>query len=148
LKAYLEDLMPVTFSKASISDAAARAALDAAVDTARGLGVMQSVAVLDESGRLKAFVRMDGAPVVSVEASQRKAYAALLGVPSAKVALAAAGDAGFASTLATMRLGLVGGGLPILAEGQIVGALGVGGATVEQDIAVAEAGVGVAEKAS
>jgi len=65
-----------------VTDELAQQMVAAAVAKAKELGVPQVVAVLDESGLLKAFCRMDGTPLVSIEVSQNKAYTALFGMPS------------------------------------------------------------------
>src|SRR5438477_49547 len=54
--------------------------VNAAVAKARELGVTENVAILDDGGNLKAFSRMDGAPVPTIEIAQNKAYTALFGV--------------------------------------------------------------------
>ena len=74
--------MPQTFQKGSISADSAAKMVEAAVAKAKSLNVPQIVAILDESGLLKAFCRMDGAPLISIEVAQNKAYTALLGAPS------------------------------------------------------------------
>jgi uncharacterized protein GlcG (DUF336 family) len=58
--------------------------VDKAVAKARELGVNENVAILDDGGNLKAFSRMDGAPILSIEIAQNKAYTALFGVPMAE----------------------------------------------------------------
>ena len=52
----------------------------AAIAKAEELGCKQNVAVVDDGGNLKAFGRMDGAPLLGVEGCQRKAFTALFGV--------------------------------------------------------------------
>jgi uncharacterized protein GlcG (DUF336 family) len=59
--------MDKTFSKRSITAELAQKLVDAAVAKAKSLGVPQIVALLDESGHLKAFCRMDGAPLISYD---------------------------------------------------------------------------------
>jgi uncharacterized protein GlcG (DUF336 family) len=54
--------------------------VDEAVAKARELGVTENVAILDDGGNLKAFSRMDGAPILCIEMAQNKAYTALFGV--------------------------------------------------------------------
>src|SRR5437879_13685156 len=66
--------------KHSISYELAQKMVDAAVAKARELGVSENVAILDDGGNLKAFGRMDGAPIPTTEMSQNKAYTALFGV--------------------------------------------------------------------
>jgi len=66
--------------KHSISFELAQKMVDEAVEKARELGVTENVAILDDGGDLKAFSRMDGAPILCVEMAQNKAYTALFGV--------------------------------------------------------------------
>jgi uncharacterized protein GlcG (DUF336 family) len=66
--------------KHSISYELARKMVDAAVAKARETGVAENVAILNDGGNLKAFGRMDGAPILSIEIAQNKAYTALFGV--------------------------------------------------------------------
>jgi uncharacterized protein GlcG (DUF336 family) len=66
--------------KYSISYELPQKMVDAAVAKARELGVSENVAILDDGGNLKAFGRMDGAPIPTVEVAQNKAYTALFGV--------------------------------------------------------------------
>jgi uncharacterized protein GlcG (DUF336 family) len=62
--------------KYSISYELAQKMVDAAVAKARELGVSENVAILDDGGNLKAFGRMDGAPIPTIEMAQNKAYTA------------------------------------------------------------------------
>ncbi|RYC30642.1 heme-binding protein [Lichenibacterium minor] len=117
----------------------ARNVLDAAVAAAAAMGVPQCVAVVDEGCNLLAFLRMDGARVLSVESAIRKAMtAATTGQPSGLLsaekapALAAATDG---------RMTKLKGGLPLLVDGQVVGGIGVGSGSGDQDLEVAEAAV-------
>ena len=59
--------------KYSISSELAQKMVDEAVAKARTIGVSENVAVLDDGGNLKAFRRMDGAPILSIEIAQNKA---------------------------------------------------------------------------
>src|SRR5258706_5936973 len=72
--------METVVKKNSISYDLAQQMADAAVAKARELGVTENVAILDDGGNLKAFSRMDGAPIPTIEMAQNKAYTALLGV--------------------------------------------------------------------
>jgi uncharacterized protein GlcG (DUF336 family) len=51
--------------------------VDAAVAKAKAIGVSENVTILDDGGNLKAFRRMDGAPILCIEIAQNKAYTAL-----------------------------------------------------------------------
>ena len=66
--------------KHSISSELAQKMVDAAVAKAKEIGVSENVAILDDGGNLKAFSRMDGAPIPTIEIAQNKAYTALFGV--------------------------------------------------------------------
>ena len=72
--------MANVIKKHSISSELAQKMVDAAVAKARNLGVTENVAILDDGGNLKAFTRMDGAPILCIEMAQNKAYTALFGV--------------------------------------------------------------------
>jgi len=66
--------------KHSISSELAQKMVNAAVAKAREIGVTDNVAILDDGGNLKAFSRMDGAPIPTIEMAQNKAYTALFGI--------------------------------------------------------------------
>jgi uncharacterized protein GlcG (DUF336 family) len=70
--------------KHSISFELAQKMVAAAVAKAREIGVSENVVILDDAGNLKAFGRMDGAPIPTIEMAQNKAYTALLGVSTQK----------------------------------------------------------------
>jgi uncharacterized protein GlcG (DUF336 family) len=134
--------MADTFTKQSITSSMAQKMVAAAVAKAEELGIGQVVAVLDESGLLKAFCRMEGTPLVSIEASQNKAYTALLGMPSQEFFNSIKDDPALVAGVPHIpRIVTFGGGLPIRSGDAVVGAIGVSGGTVEQDIACAQAGL-------
>src|ERR1700692_3494469 len=66
--------------KNSISFELAQKMVSAALTKAKELGVAENVAIVDDGGNLKAFGRMDGAPILCIEIAQNKAYSALFGV--------------------------------------------------------------------
>jgi len=68
--------------KHSISSELAQKMVDEAVAKAREIGVAENVAILDDGDNLKAFSRMDGAPILCIEIAQNKPYTALFGVPT------------------------------------------------------------------
>jgi uncharacterized protein GlcG (DUF336 family) len=134
--------MADTFTKQSITSGMAQKMVAAVVAKAEELGIGQVVAVLDESGLLKAFCRMEGTPLVSIEASQNKAYTALLGMPSQEFFNSIKDDPALVAGVPHIpRIVTFGGGLPIRSGDAVVGAIGVSGGTVEQDIACAQAGL-------
>ena len=133
--------MPNLVNKHSISFELAQRMVNAAVAKARELGVSENVVILDEGGNLKAFGRMDGAPLPTTEMAQNKAYTALLGVSTQDFFNFIKGDASLLAGVPTLsRIAAWGGGLPITVNGEIVGAIGVSGApTVQNDIDCARA---------
>ncbi len=112
-------------------------ALHAALKKSEELGVPQNITVVDEGGNLLAFLRMDGAKVLSIRTSQKKAIsAASIRQPTGqfkpelelKMAIATEG------ALTNLE-----GGFPIIIDGTCVGAIGVGSGTGAQDCEVARA---------
>lgn len=132
--------MDKIFQKRSITAELAQKLLDAAVARAKSLGVPQIVAILDESGNLKAFCRMDGAPLISIEVSQNKAYTALLGAPSHEFFNSIKDNPALLAGIPHVpRIALFGGGFPVRIDDATAGAIGVSGGSVEQDMACAQA---------
>jgi uncharacterized protein GlcG (DUF336 family) len=66
--------------KYSISSELAQKMVDEAMAKAIELGVNENITILDDGGNLKAFSRIDGAPILSIEMAHNKAYTALFGV--------------------------------------------------------------------
>ena len=134
--------MDSTFTKKSVTADMAATMVAAAVAKAKAIGVPQIVAILDESGLLKAFCRMDGAPLISIEVAQNKAYTALLGAPSQDFFnRIKENPALLAGVPHIPRIVTFGGGLPIRVNDVVVGGIGVSGGSVEQDIECAQAGL-------
>jgi uncharacterized protein GlcG (DUF336 family) len=111
--------------------------MEAAIAHATAMGVPQCIAIADEGCNLVAFTRMDGARVLSIRSSQRKAMtAAATGKPTGgldpsvdlKLAVVTDGD------MVNLK-----GGVPIIVDGHVVGGIGVGSGTGEQDLEVANA---------
>jgi uncharacterized protein GlcG (DUF336 family) len=127
--------------KHSISSELAQKMVNAAVAKARELGVSENVTILDDGGNLKAFSRMDGAPIPTIEMAQNKAYTALLGVSTQDFFNFIKGDPSLLAGVPTLaRVAAWGGGFPIKVDGEIVGAIGVSGApTVQNDVDCARA---------
>jgi uncharacterized protein GlcG (DUF336 family) len=115
--------------------------VDAAVAKAKEIGVSENVAILDDGGNLKAFSRMDGAPIPTIEMAQNKAYTALLGVSTQEFFNFIKGDPSLLAGVPTLaRMAAWGGGFPIKVDGEVVGAIGVSGApAVQNDVDCAKA---------
>jgi len=123
---------------------AARRLIDTAVAEATSMSTPVTVVVVDESGVLKSMVRMDGAPLVSVQTATSKAYAAAaIGMPTDDFYNAIEPDGAAVACFATRPgLALIGGGMPVHAGGQVAGAIGVAGAmTAAEDRRIAEAAI-------
>jgi uncharacterized protein GlcG (DUF336 family) len=127
--------------KHSISSELAQKMMDAAVAKARELGVSENVAILDDGGHLKAFSRMDGASMPTIEIAQKKAYTALFGVSSQDFFKFIKDDPSLLAGIPTLsRVAAWGGGFPIKVNGEVIGAIGLSGApTVQNDIDCARA---------
>ena len=127
--------------KYTISSELAQNMVTAAVAKARELGVAENVAILDDGGNLKAFSRMDGTPIPTIEIAQNKAYTALFGVSTQDFFKFIQGDPSLLAGIPTLaRVAAWGGGFPIEVNGEVVGAIGVSGApTVQNDVDCARA---------
>ncbi len=121
----------------------ARRVIDAAAKKAEEIGQPMDIAVVDAGGNLKAHVRMDGAHIGSITIAINKAY----------TAIAFQGETGGLQELTRPdgpiyglsdahggRLVVFPGGIPLVRDGSIMGAIGVSTGTIEQDQEVAEAG--------
>ena len=114
--------------------------LQAAIAKAAEVGVPECISIVDPGGHLLAFARMDGAFVQSIDSSLMKAMtAASYGEPTGNIA--AGIDLKLAIATQGKRINLP-GGLPIIVDGHVIGGIGVGSGTGEQDRIVAEAALG------
>jgi uncharacterized protein GlcG (DUF336 family) len=126
-----------------ITAEAAAQAVAAAEAHAAVLGVRINAAVTDGAGTLMAFLRMPGAFLHSVDIAIDKAYtAASFGFPTAQWPQILAGDEALRLGMPHRpRLVVFGGGLPLREGGDLIGGIGVSGASAEQDEACARAGL-------
>jgi glc operon protein GlcG len=128
----------------------ARAALAAAEQRAKEIGVPMDIAVVDEGGHLLAFIRMDGAKLSSVQIAITKAVcAAIRRQPTAPVFAGENPDVLLSLSLAIgshAQQTPIRGGLPLVVDNVCVGAIGVSNGTEEQDVDVARAGAAALEK--
>jgi uncharacterized protein GlcG (DUF336 family) len=118
--------------------------VESARRAAEAIGVPMNIAVVDEGNNLVAFQRMDGAWLGSVDIAQGKAYTARAFDMSTKelAPLCQPGGPLFGIHASNDgRLIIFPGGIPLERSGEVVGAVGVSGGSVEQDQEVAEAGV-------
>ena len=113
--------------------------LAAAVAKARDMNVPQCICIVDTGGHLLTMARMDGAFALSVDTALRKAQtAASYGIPTGDIA--AGIDIKLAIATEGRRINLP-GGIPVIVDGHIIGGIGVGSGTGEQDKEVAKAAV-------
>jgi uncharacterized protein GlcG (DUF336 family) len=133
--------MAKTITKTSISGETAKLLIGAAEVAAKEIGVPMVIAIVDESGVLKAFSRMDGAAQLSVDIAQDKAYTAIsFGIATHEWFEFVKNDPPLLhGIIKTPRLVVFGGGYPIKIDGAVVGGIGVSGGHYEQDMKVAQA---------
>jgi uncharacterized protein GlcG (DUF336 family) len=132
----------LTVKRLDIEDA--RVLIAGARAKAEEIGVPMCIAITDEGGNLVAFERMDGGKVTSITIAIDKSYTA----SGAKKATHEYGTAsqpgapayGIGSAIGG-RLMVVGGGLPVIVDGEVVGGIGVSSGTPPQDMEVAQAGI-------
>jgi uncharacterized protein GlcG (DUF336 family) len=136
--------MSYTFNKPTVTTALAHRIVAAAEAKAASMGHPFVIAVCDESGVLKAFSRMDGAALFSVQIAQDKAYTAV------GFGLSTDGWHDFIKNDPPLALGAVGGidrlvvfggGYPIKTGDAVIGGIGVSGGHYTQDMEVAKAGL-------
>lgn len=137
----------------TITLAQAQRIIAAADAKASELGVPSSITVLDSGARMVASVRQDDAPLVSVDSSFAKARTSVYFGGAATGDLAAAIQPGAPlytlGAASTEPLAFLAGGLPITDEtGVVIGAVGSGGGTPDQDAVIAQAGVDAARSAA
>ncbi len=141
----------VTRNNPKLTLEGAKAVVEAAERRAGEIGVPMDIAVVDDGGHLMAFVRMDGAKLSSVQIAITKAEsAAIRRLPSGP---AMEGDR--PNVLLSVGLAVasrarqtpIRGGIPLVVDGQCVGAIGVSNGTEDQDTEVAQAGAAALTKA-
>lgn len=99
------------------------------------------IAVLDTGGHLVMLERMDGVQLGSIGAAQDKAYSAVMYRRPTKVFQDLVAQGGANIRLLGLRgASVLEGGIPIIVDGKLIGAIGVSGHTSEQDAQVAKAG--------
>lgn len=132
----------LTVKRLSLEDA--RVLIAGTRHRAEEIGVPMCIAVADDSGQLVAFERMDGGKITSTIIAQDKAYTAA----GAKRTTESYGEVsqpgkpayGINSAIGG-RLLIVGGGVPVIVDGDVVGAVGVSSGTPAQDADCAQAGI-------
>jgi uncharacterized protein GlcG (DUF336 family) len=132
----------LTIKRLSLEDA--RLLIAGARAKAQEIGVPMCIAVCDESGQLIAFERMDGGKITSTIIAQDKAYTAA-GAKRSTESYGAASQPGSPAYGINSAIGgrllVVGGGLPVIVDGEVVGGIGLSSGTPAQDIQCAQAAI-------
>ena len=131
-----------------ISQALCDAALAGAKAKASAIGVPMNVAILDSGANLKAFLRMDGALIGSIDIALKKAKTSAIFGMNTEAVGEFCKPGGTSPGLDSTNGGLVvfAGGIPLRdADGRLIGAVGVSGGAVAQDFEVAEAAAAAAQ---
>ncbi len=129
--------MTFTVTLTALTDKAVMTMLTAAQTAASAMGVPQCIVIVDPSAVDLGVLRMRGARVLSLKSARSKAQtAASSGKPSSALPDAVRGAIAAATQGAMTGLA---GGLPIRIDGQLLGGIGVGSGSAEQDVAVAQA---------
>lgn len=123
---------------APISLAEARILIDRALEESKARGFSRAIAVVEPSGELVAFARMDNVQYASIRLAQQKAQtAARFRLSTAEFEERVLG--GRTVLLSSDSVVAIAGGVPIIANGKVIGALGLSGAKASEDHAVATA---------
>lgn len=115
--------------------------LSASRKEAENNGWKVTIAVADDGGHLLGLIRLDGAPPMSAHIGPSKAKAAAMAKKETKLLEDVINNGRTAFVTAPYVDGLLEGGVPIVAEGQVVGAVGVSGVQSDQDAQIAKAGI-------
>ncbi|MFD1067248.1 GlcG/HbpS family heme-binding protein [Oceanobacillus locisalsi] len=124
----------------------AKKLIEGAEKEAQNIGVSMVISVVNEGGNLIAVHRMDDAWLASIDIAQNKAWTSVaLKMPTSNLAEATVPHAELygLNTTNNGRIVLFGGGIPLVENDQVVGAVGVSGSSVEHDMQVAQAAVDV-----
>jgi uncharacterized protein GlcG (DUF336 family) len=127
-----------------LDQADARVLIEGAVARAIEIGVPMCIAITDESGNLLAFERMDGGKVSSITLAQDKSFTASAARKATHEYNAACVPGNLVFGIHTAlggRLCVVGGGLPVMVDGEVVGGIGLSSGTPAQDMDCAQAGI-------
>ncbi|WP_020680432.1 GlcG/HbpS family heme-binding protein [Marinobacterium rhizophilum] len=127
-----------------LDQADARLLIAGATARATEIGVPMCIAITDESGNLLAFERMDGGKVTSITIAQDKSFTASAARKATHEYNAACVPGNLVFGIHTAlggRLCVVGGGLPVMIDGEVVGGIGLSSGTPAQDMDCAQAGI-------
>ncbi|TVM06788.1 MAG: hypothetical protein FMJ08_04850 [Halomonas sp.] len=129
-------------SKAVLTQADVSKVLDAAQQEAERESWAITVAVTDDGGHLLALRRLDGAAPFTADVAANKARSAAMGRKETQV-FEEMINGGRTAFLSAPMQALLSGGVPIIVDGQVVGAVGISGVKPDQDVQVAKAAISV-----
>ncbi len=128
-------------SKAVLTDADVSKMLAACKATANQNNWAVTIAIVDDGGHLLALQRLDGAAPVSSHIAPAKAHTAALSRRETKVYEDIINNGRIAFLSAPAVEGMLEGGVPIVIEGDVIGAIGVSGVKSTEDAQIAQAGI-------
>jgi glc operon protein GlcG len=128
--------MPDIVRSHRLTEEASLKMIQAGVAKANELGCKVALAVVDQSCRLIAFLLMDGAKHFAIITTQRKA---ITSASQKQPTGYAPEDKALSMSVRMGDFTNIPGGFPITVDGEVIGAVAAGGATIEQDVAVAKA---------
>lgn len=141
----------VAHSQPKLTLEGARAVMAAAQKRAREINCPMNIAVVDDGGHLLLFERMDGAKLSSIRIAQVKAQSAAMRRAPTRPSMS--GDQVNLLLAVTLAVATpdeqtpIRGGVPLMVDGQVIGAIGVSAGSEDQDVDVAQAGAAALEKA-
>jgi glc operon protein GlcG len=100
-----------------------------------------TIAIVDEGGHLLWLQRLDGAPAISAHIAPAKAHTAALGRRESKVYEDVINQGRTSFLSAPQLQGMLEGGVPVMKDGQCIGAVGVSGVKSNEDVQIARAGL-------
>ncbi|MGE7370341.1 GlcG/HbpS family heme-binding protein [Neorhizobium sp. NPDC001467] len=128
--------MKITRLRSQLTYDGAALALEAAIAKAKAINAPENIAVVDSGGNLLAFARLDGARFLAQHSAYSKAQtAASLMMPTGQLGLQFGVDLALATGSRSINLP---GGIPIIVDDVVIGAIGVSSGADPDDIAVAE----------
>lgn len=132
----------LTIKRLGIDDA--RLLIEGARNKATEIGVPMCIAIVDESGNLIAFERMDGGKVHSATVAQDKAFTAASARKATHEYNAGCVPGNLVFGIHTAmggKISVVGGGYPVSVDGTVVGGIGISSGSPQQDMECAQAGI-------
>jgi uncharacterized protein GlcG (DUF336 family) len=132
----------LTIRRLSVEDA--EVLIAGARDKSNEIGIPMCIAVTDESGHLIQFERMDGGKISSISIAIDKAFTAAVARRGTHVynGLCVPGEPTFGIHISNGgHFSVIGGGLPVYVDGEIVGGIGISSGTAAEDLVVAEGAI-------